>query len=232
MTNDGTTVYRFRDAVGGFFELPVDQARAMLPRELQPVELHHGSGILSVMAFDFTESLVGAYSELILGIVVSPRVEPGMPMPHSAIYPFILATTTAASREHAIERWHLPHFMKDIQLSMQVEGVHERMVVRASDAGTPIVELVITAHGWREAGQVHQSFMSDESGAYLAQIAMQGGLSESEDEAGRLRLFPHPMTAPIGELDEVSELPLREMWMRDGWQTFQPLRVLSRAAAV
>jgi len=232
MSTDGTTLYTYRNAVGGFFDFPVEQARAILPKDLHPVELHHGSAILSVMAFDFTESEVGAYQELILGILVSPRVEPGTPMPHSAFYPYLLGTTTTASREHAIERWHLPHYMKDIGMSMEVEGDHERIVVKAWDEDTPIAEMTITSHGWREAGQTHQSFMRDEEGSFLAQISMQGGLSETEDESGRLQLFPHAMTAPIGDLDEVSELPLREIWMRDGLQTFQPLRVLSQAAGV
>ncbi|MDB4952357.1 MAG: hypothetical protein JWM27_5006 [Gemmatimonadetes bacterium] len=235
MSDNGTTLYRYRNAVGGFFDFPVEQARAILPKDLHPVELHHGSAILSVMAFDFTESEVGAYKELILGILVSPRVEPGTAMPHSAFYPYLLGTTTTASREHAIERWHLPHFMKDIGMSMEVEGEgsdRERLVVKAWDEGTPIAELTITSHGWRQAEQNHQSFMRDDEGTFLAQINMAGGLSENEEEAGRLKLFPHPMTDPIGDLDEVNELPLREIWMRDGVQTFQPLRVLSQAAGV
>lgn len=228
MSHDGTTVYRFSNAVAGFFEFPVEQARAILPRHLQPAELHHGSGILSVMAFDFHDSMVGAYQEVILGILVSPRVEAGLPMPHSAFYPFILATTTAESRAHAIERWHLPHYMRDVQMSMEPTADGGRMEVRVMDEGRPVVEMTVTSHGWRDAAQLHQSFMCDDAGSFLAQIAMQGALSESEEEAGSLRLFPHPMTEPIGDLDEVSELPLREMWMRGGVQTFQPLRVLAQ----
>ncbi len=228
MSQDGITVYVFRNAVGGFFEFPVEQARAILPRHLQPAELHHGSGILSVMAFDFSESMVGAYQEVILGILVSPRVEPGMAMPHSAFYPFLLATTTRESREHAIERWHLPHYMRDVQMSMEAEAGDGRLMVHVSDEGRPIVEMAITSHGWRDAAQLHQSFMFDEAGSFLAEITMQGALSESEEEGGYLKLFPHAMTEPIGELEEVSELPIREMWMRGGVQTFQPLRELAQ----
>jgi hypothetical protein len=235
MSDNGLTFYKYRNAVGGFFDFPVEQARAILPKDQHPVELHHGSAILSVMAFDFTESMVGAYKELILGILVSPRVEPGTPMPHSAFYPYLLGTTTTESREHAIERWHLPHFMKDISMSMEVEdqgGEGERIVVKAWDEDTPIAELAITSHGWRQAEQNHQAFMRDDEGTFLAQINMAGGLSESEEEKGRLKLFPHAMTDPIGDLDEVNELPLREIWMREGLQTFQPLRVLSQPAGV
>jgi hypothetical protein len=231
-SDQGTTLYRYRNAIGGFFDFPVEQARAILPKDLHPVELHHGSAILSVMAFDFHESMVGDYKELILGILVAPRVEAGQPMPHSAYYPFLLGTTTTASREHAIERWHLPHYMKDIQMSMDVEGDNERLVMKAWDDEGPIAELTVTSMGWRDTDQNHQSFMRDEAGAFMAQISMAGPLSESEDEKGVLTLHEHPMTSALSDLDEVSTMPFREIWMRDGLQTFQPLRTLSTAAGV
>jgi hypothetical protein len=232
MSNNGTTLYTYANAVGGFFEFPVEQARAILPKELQPVELHHGSALLSVMAFDFTESEVGAYKELILGILVSPRLEQGTVMPHSAYYPFLLGTTTTESREHAIERWHLPHYMADVEMSMDVTGDDEEIVMKAWDGSGPIAEMIITSYGWRQADQSHQSFMKDEEGSFMAQIGMAGGLSESEEERGSLTLHPHPMTEPLGDLDEVNTVPVREIWMRDGLQTFQPLRVLTQAAGV
>ena len=84
-TTDGMVQYHFRDAIGGFFEFPTENARAILPPELQPIEPHHGSSVLSVMAFDFHDSPVGDYGELILSILVSPRVESGVPMPRSAL---------------------------------------------------------------------------------------------------------------------------------------------------
>ena len=98
--------YRFRDAIGGFFEFPTENARALLPTDLQPIEPHHGSSVLSVMAFDFHDSPVGEYGELILSILVAPRVDTGHSWPRSAFWPFRLGTTTTESREHAIERWH------------------------------------------------------------------------------------------------------------------------------
>lgn len=231
MSDNGTTLYYYRNAVGGFFEFPTEQARAILPKELQPVELHHGQAVFSVMAFDFSESEVGAYQELILSVLVSPRVEPGSAMPHSAFYPFLLATTTRESREHAIERWHLPHYMKDVEMTMVPEG-DQRLLVRAWDERGTIAELSITSYGWRQNEQTHQAFMKDEEGSFLATITMAGELSESEEESGSLKIFPHPMTAPLDDLDEISTVPFRELWMRDGVQTFQPLRVLAQTAGV
>lgn len=230
MSDNGTTLYYYRNAVGGFFEFPTEQARALLPKELQPVELHHGLAVFSVMAFDFTESEVGAYQELILSVLVSPRVEPGSTFPHSAFYPFLLATTTTGSREHAIERWHLPHYMKDVEMSMEPDG--DELTVKAWDDAGPIAELTVSAYAWRQNEQTHQAFMRDDEGAYMATITMAGELSESEEERGSLTLHEHPMTEGLGDLDEITSVPFRELWMRDGVQTFQPLRVLEQTAGV
>jgi hypothetical protein len=41
-------------------------------------------------------------------IVSPPLVKPGE-SPKSAFYPYQVATTTRGARDHAIERWHLPH---------------------------------------------------------------------------------------------------------------------------
>src|SRR5579884_548577 len=48
-SKDGFVQYHFRDAIGGFFEFPTENARAILPPELQPIEPHHGSSVLSVV---------------------------------------------------------------------------------------------------------------------------------------------------------------------------------------
>jgi hypothetical protein len=50
------TRYGFRDAISGFFEFPTENARRILPPHLEPAELHHGSSIFSMTAFDFTRA--------------------------------------------------------------------------------------------------------------------------------------------------------------------------------
>ncbi len=138
--------YHFRTAIGGFFEIPTANAIRILPKHLQPVEPHHGLSVLSVMAFDFHDSMVGAYGELILSVHVAPRLAPGGRLPRAAFYPFLLGTTTTASREHAIERWHLPHFMHDIQLGFE-RGPHDIRILAAHD-GNPIVNMHLTDYSW------------------------------------------------------------------------------------
>jgi hypothetical protein len=66
------TRYRYRFAIGGFCEFPTENARRILPKHLEPVELHHGTSILSVTAFEFTETEVGAYGEIVMAVMVPP----------------------------------------------------------------------------------------------------------------------------------------------------------------
>ena len=140
------TIYGYRDAMSAFFEFPTENAREILPEHLEPVEVHHGTSIFAMTAFDFNESSVGEYGELVMAVIVSPLVKPGERLPKSAMYPYLVATTTKAAREHAIERWHLPHFMADIKLEFDRSNPKQG-VARATDLdGGPIAELTVAAH--------------------------------------------------------------------------------------
>ena len=221
------TLYRFSNSVVGFFEFPTENAVRILPSFLQPVEPHHGQSVLGVMAFDFADSMVGAYGELILSVGVAPRLDSGVRFPRAAYYPFLLGTTTRASREHAIERWHLPHFMEDIELGFHAKKGEMR--VEAAHGGSPIIDMRITDYGWEPVEHLYQTFMQDDSGSYMAEILMAAPFSENEEERGELTLHPHAFTAAI-DRDAVTTTPFRELWMRDGLQTFHPLQQLSRPA--
>ncbi|HJU66199.1 MAG TPA: acetoacetate decarboxylase family protein [Gemmatimonadaceae bacterium] len=219
--------YFFRDVVNGLFEVPTENARSIIPSELQPVELHHGSSILGVMIMDFTDSMVGPYRELILGIMVSPLVQAGAPMPQAAFYPFLLGTTTRAARDHAIEMWHLPHYMSDIAIDCTKR--RGAIDVEVRDGRHPIVDLTVVDYDWSPKEFRYQAFMSDESGFYSSNITMAGEFSEHEEERGSLVLHPHPMTDAL-DRERVSPVPFREQWMREGVQTFQPLQKLAAFA--
>jgi hypothetical protein len=214
------TVYRYRDAISGFFEFPTENARRILPRHLEPAELHHGSSIFSMTAFDFTESEVGAYGEVVMSVIVAPLVKPGERLPKAAFYPYLVATTTRASREHAIERWHLPHWMEDVAVAF--DRGQRSLTARVELAGAPLAELTITDHSWSAVSHLYQAFMKDDSGAYLANIVMEGEQSEHEEETGRLKLDEHAFNRDI-DVSEIYESPFRELWMRNGAQTFHPL---------
>jgi hypothetical protein len=227
MNDNGFVQYHYRDAIGGFFEFPTDNARALLPQDLQPIEPHHGSSVLSVMAFDFHDSPVGSYGELILSILTSPRVEHGQPWPRSAFFPFRLATTTRESREHAIERWHLPHYMKDIDLRWDRGDGH--ITIHATERGQPIVDMTITEFEWSRVEHRYQAFMHDEDGFYSSTIVMGGQFSENEEEKGGIVIHTQAMTELLEDW-ELTTTPFRELWMKNGVQTFHPLQQLASYA--
>jgi hypothetical protein len=217
------TYYGFQNVIGAYFEMPTSDARGLLPSFLQPVELQHSRSVLAVTCFEFHESLVGAYNEVVLAIVVPPLVQPGRPLPKAGLYPFVVGTSTEAARLHAIERWHLPHYMKDLDISFSHED--GRMDVLVRDAGKPVLDLVVTAHEYHPTKALYNSFMADDQGRFKANIYMDAPHSEHEDERGSMELHEHPMTAGL-TLPDVASAPFREEWFRRGVQTFEPLERL------
>jgi len=223
---DAPRLYRYRDAINGFFEFPTENARAILPHGLQPVEPHHGMSVLTVTAFEFHDSAVGAYREIALSVIVPPRIGHGETMPRAAMYPFLVGTTTPASRQHGIEVWHLPHYPDDLEV--EFERGDGRIVVTAAAGGKPILTLRVTdggGVGWETVEHQYQTFMHDENGSYISPLVMSGPFMEHEEERGSLELHSHLFTRAI-ERDEVTTSPFREQWMRDGVETIHPLQPL------
>jgi hypothetical protein len=214
------TRYGFKNAVNAFFEMPRDNAREILPPHLQPMEVRHGQGVLAVTAFEFTESMVGPYTEIFLAVIVPPLVRPGEPMPKSAFYPFMVATSTAAARAHAIERWHLPHYMKNVEVIFEESG--GRVDVRIREGRAPILDFGISQHAWTDVDDLYQSFMHTADNRYKVDVNLKGHFSEHEEETGELTFYDHAMCRQL-RVDEIAGYPFREMWMKDGVQTFQEL---------
>jgi hypothetical protein len=214
------TRYGFTQAVAAFFEMPTADARNLLPRHLQPLEVQHTRSILAITAFEFTESMVGEYNEIVLSIIVPPRVDPGQPLPKSAFFPFIVGTTTDSSREHAIERWHLPHYMKALDIRLDPED--DVMQVTVSDNGAQILDMTVTSHQFAPVRDLYNSFMVDGDDNYKVNIYMDGPHAEHEEERGSLTLYEHPMTKGL-TLPDVSSYAFREQWLKGGMQTFEEL---------
>ncbi|MSO48568.1 MAG: hypothetical protein EXQ49_01490 [Acidobacteria bacterium] len=224
----GQVRYLYRHAIGGFFEFPTENARKLIPTFMSPVEPHHGQSVLSVMAFDFSGSSVGEYGELVLSVPVAPRITRDQPMPRAAFFPFLVGTTTKASREHAIKLWHLPHFMDDIQIEFEV-GARE-ITVAAAHGGSKILDMRITDYEWEPVEHYYQAFEHDATGTYMATMAMNAQFSENEEERGSIEIYPHAFTAGLNP-DGVNGTPFRELWMRDGRQTFDPLETIGPGGA-
>lgn len=220
----GITRYGYRDAISGFFEFPTDNARRILPKGFEPVEPHHGTSILAITVFDFDESEVGEYGEVVYAVIVPPLVRDSR-LPKSAFFPWQVATTTGAAREHAIGRWHLPHWIEDVEVAF--ERGERRLTARVKAEGSLALEMTVTDHSWQPVSHLYQSFQKDDDGTYLANILFEGEKSEHEDEAGSLVLHDNPFNKDI-VLSEVYATPFRELWMRKGCQLFDPLLTLPR----
>jgi hypothetical protein len=75
----------------------------------------------------------------------------------------------------------------------------------------------------------YQAFMNDDEGAYTSTIEMAGKFSENEEERGGIVIHSQAMTNLLADW-EVDVTPFRELWMRDGLQTFHPLKTLASLA--
>jgi hypothetical protein len=213
--------FSFRSCAGAFLEIPTDSARDILPADLQPVELHHGAAVLSVMAFDYRDTPFGDYRELVLGIAVAPRVDVGAAMPRSAFFPFALVSTSSGARQFGAEQLHLPYAQEEMELRMQPSDGGVKVVLM--DGATPVIEMLATEHEWHPVVHAYQAFMHNASGVYAADIRMSAQFSENEDERGHVTLHPHALTARL-PLADIEATPFREQLMRDGVQLFQQIR--------
>ena len=214
------TTYGFENAVGAFFEMPTGDARKILPAHLQPLEVQHQRSILAVTAFQFTESMIGAYDEIVLSVIVPPMVAPSRRLPKAAFYPFTVGVTTESSRRHAIERWHLPHYMND--LHMDFVQTEEKLAITVQDGEAPVLNLTVTDFPSEPARVLFNAFTMNKEERYRVNIFLDGSHGEHEEETGSLTLYRHAMTEPL-TLDEVSQVPFREQWFHDGVQTFEEL---------
>ncbi|MEQ1857702.1 MAG: hypothetical protein ABL963_14710 [Longimicrobiales bacterium] len=214
------TYYRYRLCVGAYFEMPTADARDLIPDHLEPLEVQHERSILAVTAFDFTDSMVGPYQEIVLGVVVPPVVRPGKPLPKAALFPFMVGTTSEASRRHAIERWHLPHYMKNLDIDFE-EGDGE-VLVSVKDAGASVLDLRVTDFDFEPTRNVYSCFTVDAASRYQVNIFMDAPHTEHEEERGSVTLYEHPMTAGLS-IAEINSYPFREEWYRAGLQTFEEL---------
>ena len=164
--------------------------------------------------------MVGEYDEIVLAVVVPPRVEPGKPLPKAAFFPFMVGTSTPESREHAIERWHLPHYMKDVEISFA--ETETEMKVTVKDEGSSVLEMVVTSHDRSPAANNYMCFTVDPEDRYKVNILMEAVHAEHEEETGSLILSEHPMTEGL-TIDEVNTYPFREEWYSKGLQTFDKM---------
>ena len=211
------TRYGFRQALGGLFVGEYGALQSVMPAGLWPLEAQTGFGVLAVTAFDFDESEVGAYGELVFSVLARPWAPKGQPLPDAAYFPFFLATTTEASRTHAAERWHLP--AHDTCLDI-VLGAHDgERSVTVSDGDTPVLRLTVSRTGAPVSLRRYLCFSEGDGQLLRVGIDIRGELDEHEEETGFLELLDHPVAALLVDRIE-DEVPFREHSMERGEQQF------------
>ena len=133
--------------------------------------------------------------------------------------------STEAAREHAIERWHLPHYMKDLEIRFTESG--GEMEVNVLDGSDPVLDLVVTQRDYVDTRNLYNAFTVEDGGdgRFKANIYMEAPLSEHEEEQGSLTLYEHAMTDGL-TIDDINSYPFREQWYQAGLQAFEPLMTL------
>ena len=155
--------------------------------------------------------------------MASAYVSPGERIPKAAFYPFLVATSTEAAREHAIERWHLPHWMEDIAVEIDDRG--GSVATRADADGKPFLRdddhrpLV-------EPGEPPLPVLHGRRRHTLRDPDHDGGLAERARGGSRIHRPPRSPLQRSPRLSQVEPAPFREIWMKDGVQSFTPLQVL------
>jgi hypothetical protein len=212
--------YDFRTGVSAFFEMATSDARAVLPKYLQPIEVRHDRSVLSVTAFLFDESEVGPYTELMFSVIVPPMVAGWGLHAKAGFYPFLAATSSKEARRRRSERFHFAYLDQDIDAQfIEKEG---RLRVRAWGGGQPIVDFSVTQGAWESTTHLLQGFTVSGAQRFRTTVQISGQYTMHENERGTMTIFPHEMTEPL-EGREVSPYPFREHWFKNGTEVFHSL---------
>ena len=83
----------------------------------------------------------------------------------------------------------------------------------------------MTVYSWRPSNHLLQSFMMDGETRLKSNVEISGTYSMHEHESGNLTLHPHAITKDL-TLEEVSQSPFREHWLKEGQETFSPPETL------
>jgi hypothetical protein len=218
------TRYLYRHALGGLFHVDEGFARARLPAALSPFGFRLGNAIFSLMVFDFVDSEAGPFTELALMLIVPPGARPGQPLPEVGLFPWLLATSTPASRELAASRLRLPVHPRDIECHFERDAGSER--VEVVEGGRTVLRLRIGRRPLAPTERLFQCFARGPAGLYDAPVRMQGWLGEHEDETGLLTLGEHPIVADLAAA-LADDVPFREQVVAGGQEEFGAMEVWS-----
>jgi len=209
--------YIFRAAIGAYFHVDTNIVRSWLPNGLVPLEARPGHSVFALTSFDFIDSEVGPYAEVVLSVLVPPFASRNGDLPHAATFPIVLLTTTAASAAHNGERWYLPGFERPMKIELlQAE---DRRILRVSDEGKPLLTLSVKRNGAAPTSRLFQVFTTNKGVLHRANVRFIGDLDEHQDETGHLELFPHAVTDRLSNA-LLDDLPIVEQSMDSGEEQY------------
>jgi hypothetical protein len=212
--------YRFHTGVSAFFEMATADARAVLPKHLEPIEVRHERSVLSVNAFLFDDSVVGPYTEVMFAVIVPPSVAAFAVHAKAGLYPFLCATSSAEARRIKAERFHFPYH--DQNIDAQFIETADRLRIRIFGCDAPILDLSVTPEAWETTTHLLQGFMMNGTERLRTILQISGDYTVHENEQGEMTLFPHPITTDLLRQD-VSPYPFREHWFKNGTEVFHKL---------
>lgn len=215
--------YRFHTGVSAFFDMATSDARLLLPGHLEPIEVTHQRSVLSVTAFLFDDSVIGPYTELMFSVVVPPKVAAWGKHAKAGFYPFLAATSSERARRIKSERLPFPYH--DQSIDAQFIETADRLRIRVSGSGDPILDLSVTPGAWETTTHLLQGYMMNGEERLRTTLRISGDYTVHENEGGELTLFPHEMTASLLG-NEVSPQPFREHWFKNGTETFHKLETI------
>ncbi len=216
------TYYTFKEAVGAFFLADLEVIRQKLPKELTPLEAHPGLGVVAVTAFDFSESMVGAYHEAVISILVSPWAPANSRMPHFALFPFFLGTDTEISRRHATEKWLFPSHDSMLEIDFHTEQSTKTVCV--SDQDSKLFEMTVMQDDDASASRHYQAFSTDNQHVYRVDIDITGVLNEHERGVGEIIIGEEGAISSFLHAAIEDPIPIREQSMDHGTQIFDILK--------
>ncbi len=240
----------FSTGVSALFEMATADADCILPAHLRPIEPRPERSILCVSAFHFSDSPAGAHAQLIFSVIVPPMLPAKIPcvaaskvaaalkgipglsglgvpdwarFPKAGFFPFLAATTSEASRAYLEETRCMPTWSGDLDAQFIERADRIRIVMRSQ--GKPVVDFTVTEHLWQDSTHLLQTHMIDGDRRLKADMQISGSYTMHEREEGTMTLFEHPMTDSL-TLDEVSQYPFREHWLKQGCEIVHPLEAL------
>jgi hypothetical protein len=130
------------------------------------------------------------------------------------------ATSHPLAREEAVTRWRLPQWDEDVAVVFEEQD--HSLSAQVSAANAPILHLAVRDYRWEPGSGIYQCLMVAADGRYMVRFTVEGEHSEHEEGTGVLRLHDHPFNREL-QTAEIDEKPFREVWIRNGAQSFEPL---------